>query len=127
MKRTAKKNNNLLTNRKIQVWNSSLKMNPLNLLYRRDNVTSDKINYSNILIVLVGQKTAQAAHVAKEISAANSQNIPIVGVYVGGADHTTELPRGLQRSRTVELEWEEISDRVEQAMKEGKNELLWTS
>lgn len=90
-----------------------------------DNVTADRINYSNMLIVLVGKKTAQAAHVAREIASADSQNIPIFGVYVEGTGPSTDLPKGLVRSRVVSLDWNAIGAMVEKAMKEGKNELLW--
>lgn len=90
-----------------------------------ENVTSDKVNYSNMLIVLVGKKTAQATHVVKEIGFADSQNIPIFGVYVDGTGPTTELPKGLVRNRVVDFDWNAIAAMVEKAMKEGKNQLLW--
>lgn len=90
-----------------------------------ENVTADKVNYSNILIVLVGKKTFEAKHVIKEIGFADSQNIPIFGVYVDGTGTSTELPNGLVRNRVVNFDWDAISAMVEKAMKEGKNQLLW--
>lgn len=90
-----------------------------------DDVTADRINYSNMLIVLVGKKTAQAAHVAKEIASADSQNIPIFGVYVEGTGPGTDLPKGLSPGRVVNFDWTQIANMVEKAMKEGKNQLLW--
>jgi hypothetical protein len=80
-----------------------------------------KINKCNLLIVLVGKKTSNAIGVVKEITFAKSNNVPIFGVYVGGADITTSLPEGLARSRTVAWDWEKIADKIDECMKEGKN------
>lgn len=91
-----------------------------------DDVTADRINYSNMLIILVSPTTAAAKNVAREISSARSQNIPIFGVYIAGANNTTDLPKWLERNRVVNLDWTSIAAKVEQMMKEGKNELLQT-
>mgnify|MGYP003449227117 FL=1 len=91
-----------------------------------DDVTADKINYSNMLIILVSPTAATAENVAREISSARSQNIPIFGVYIAGATTTTDLPKWLERSRVVNLDWNAIGTKIEQMMKEGKNELLST-
>ena len=80
-----------------------------------------KINKCNMLIVLVGKKTSTATGVVKEIAFAKSHNIPVFGVYVGGADDTTTLPTGLQRNRTIKWDWKEIADAIDQVMTEGKN------
>ena len=74
-----------------------------------------------MLIVLVGKKTSTATGVVKEIAFAKSHNIPVFGVYVGGADDTTTLPTGLQRNRTIKWDWKEIADAIDQVMTEGKN------
>ena len=65
-------------------------------------IIKDKINKSNMLIVLVGKTMSSAAGVAKEIKMAKDQNVPVFGVYVGGADSTSNLPDGLARNRTIE-------------------------
>lgn len=80
-----------------------------------------KINKTNMCIVLVGKYMASATGVAKEISMAKEQNVPVFGVYVGGADANSTLPTGLSRSRTVAWNWEKIAKMVDQAMTEGKN------
>ncbi|WP_121357753.1 TIR domain-containing protein [Flavisolibacter nicotianae] len=80
-----------------------------------------KINKCNLLIVLVGKKTSTATGVIKEIEFAKSQDVPVFGVYVGGADTNTSLPTGLQRNRTIEWNWEKIANAIDQVMKEGKN------
>jgi CTP synthase (UTP-ammonia lyase) len=80
-----------------------------------------KINKCHFLIVLVGLKTATATGVKKEIAFAKEQNVPVFGVYVGGANATTPLPTGLQRNRTIEWKWDLISSAIDQVMKEGKN------
>lgn len=89
-----------------------------------ENVVSDQINYVNMVIILVGKETAQTSHIAKEISAAVSQNIPIFGIYVEGCGPGTALPRGLASNRVIDFDWNAISNMIEKAMKEGKNELL---
>jgi hypothetical protein len=75
-----------------------------------------------MLIVLVGKKTSTATGVVKEISFAKSQNVPVFGIYVGGAtENTTDLPDGLQRNRTIDWDWVNIASAIDQIMKEGKN------
>lgn len=80
-----------------------------------------KINKCNLLIVLVGKKTYTATGVVKEISFAKANDVPVFGVYVDGANSTTDLPTGLQRNRTISWDWEKIADAIDQCMKEGKN------
>lgn len=86
-----------------------------------EELIEEKINKCNMLIVLVGKKTHSAIGVEKEITFAKSQNVPVFGIYVGGADGTTSLPVGLQRNRTIVWNWEDIADAIDQMMKEGKN------
>lgn len=80
-----------------------------------------KINLCNMLIVLVGKNMGSATGVAKEIRMAKDQNVPVFGVYVGGADSLSTLPDGLARNRTIAWDWVKISDAVDQIMGEGKN------
>lgn len=77
-----------------------------------------------MLIVLVSKSATQQKWVPKEVNAAISQNVPVFGVYVGGADSTTVLPLGLDRGRVVNLSGSDIADQITKVMKEGKNELL---
>jgi hypothetical protein len=84
-------------------------------------IVKDKINKSNMLIALVGKTIAGATGVAKEIKMAKDQNVPVFGVYVGGADSTVNLPDGLARNRTIEWDWDAIAAAVKQMMSEGKN------
>jgi hypothetical protein len=81
----------------------------------------DKVNRSNMLIVLVGKSMSTAYGVSKEIKFASSQNVPIFGVYVDGANSASALPDGLARSRTIAWEWDGIANVVKQMMGEGKN------
>jgi hypothetical protein len=81
----------------------------------------DKINKCNMLIVLVGKTMTSATGVAKEIKMAKDQDVPIFGVYVDGADSTSNLPDGLQRNRTIAWNWEKIAAAVDQMMGEAKN------
>lgn len=84
-------------------------------------IVKDKINKANMLIVLVGKNMASATGVAKEIKMAKDQSIPVFGVYVGGADTSSNLPEGLQRNRTIAWNWEKIANAINQMMGEGKN------
>lgn len=86
-----------------------------------EELIESKINKCNMLIVLVGKKVHSATGVVKEIAFAKSQNVPVFGVYVGGADQTTALPEGLQRNRTIDWDWAKIASAIDQVMKEGKN------
>ncbi len=86
-----------------------------------EKLINDKIKKCNMLIVLVGKRTYTATGVEKEISFAKANDVPVFGVYVGGAGSSTSLPEGLKRSRTIEWEWDEIADWVDQCMDEGKN------
>lgn len=81
----------------------------------------EKINRCNMLIVLVGKTMASATGVAKEIKMAKDQNVPVFGVYVNGANSSSNLPDGLQRNRTISWNWDDIASAVDQMMKEGKN------
>lgn len=84
-------------------------------------IVKEKINKCNMVIVLSGKTMASATGVAKEISMAKDQNVPVFGVYVGGADKTSNLPKGLQRNRTIKWNWDDIADAIDQMMTEGKN------
>lgn len=84
-------------------------------------LVKEKINKCNMLIVLVGKTMASASGVAKEIEMAKDQNVPIFGVYVDGADSSSNLPKGLQRNRTIKWNWDDIAAAVEQMMSEKKN------
>lgn len=86
-----------------------------------EDLIEAKVNMCNMLIVLVGKTTYLASGVEKEIAFAKENNVPVFGVYVGGAGTTTSLPDGLQRNRTIEWDWEEIADAIDQCMKEKKN------
>ncbi|GCB53635.1 hypothetical protein HND25_10345 [Rhodococcus erythropolis] len=80
-----------------------------------------KIAQTNMLIVLVGKCMASATGVTKEIAMASALNVPIFGVYVGGASTSSALPVGLQRNRTIEWNWIAIAAAVNQMMTEKKN------
>lgn len=84
-------------------------------------IVKEKINKTNLLIVLVGKTMASANGVAKEIKMAKDQNVPVFGVYIGGANSTSNLPDGLMRNRTIEWSWDNIAAAVKQMMGEGKN------
>ncbi|AKB61758.1 TIR domain-containing protein [Methanosarcina mazei] len=86
-----------------------------------EKLIKEKINKCNMLIVLVGKYMASATGVAKEIKFAKDQNIPVFGVYVGGADSSSNLPDGLQRNRTISWDWGKIAAAIDQMMDEGKN------
>ena len=80
-----------------------------------------KINKTHMLIVLVGRHMATATGVVKEIEMARSQNVPVFGVYVDGADTNSTLPAGLNRNRVIQWTWDGVGNAVNQMMGEGKN------
>ncbi|WP_461481785.1 TIR domain-containing protein [Porticoccus sp.] len=80
-----------------------------------------KMGKCNMLIVLNGKTMASATGVSKEITMAKDQNVPVFGVYVDGANTTSNLPSGLQRNRTIAWDWDKIAAAVDQMMGEGKN------
>lgn len=86
-----------------------------------EKIVKDKIGKCNMLIVLVGKCMASATGVAKEIAMAHEQDVPVFGVYVGGANTSSNLPKGLQRNRTIAWDWEKIASAIDQMMGEGKN------
>ena len=81
----------------------------------------EKINKCNMLIVLSGKTMASATGVSKEISMANDQSVPVFGVYVDGANSSSNLPSGLARNRTISWDWDKIASAIDQMMGEGKN------
>jgi hypothetical protein len=80
-----------------------------------------KINRTHFMIVLVGRHMATASGVAKEITMAKGQNVPVFGVYVDGATSMSALPTGLARNRVIAWTWDGIASAVAQMMTEGKN------
>jgi hypothetical protein len=80
-----------------------------------------KVAKCHTLIVLVGKRTSAASGVIKEIAMAHKLDVPVFGVYVGGADASTPLPAGLQRNRTIEWTWKGIAAAIQQMLNEGKN------
>jgi len=86
-----------------------------------ERLIEEKINKSNMLIVLVGRSMGTATGVVKEISFAGKNNIPVFGVYIDGANTSTTLPTGLQRNRVISWEWNSIASAITQMMGEGKN------
>lgn len=86
-----------------------------------ERIVNEKINKCNMLIVLSGKTMASATGVSKEIAMAKAQDVPVFGVYVGGANTSSNLPNGLARNRTIAWDWDKIASAVDQMMGEGKN------
>src|SRR5438105_3304939 len=74
-----------------------------------EEIIEDKINRCHMVIVLVGKCMASAKGVAKEIKMAKDNDVPIFGVYVGGANSSSNLPEGLARGRVIPWEWDKIA------------------
>lgn len=81
----------------------------------------EKIGKCHLMIVLVGKSMASAKGVEKEISFANTKDVPFFGVYVDGTGKTSNLPTGLSRNRTISWNWQFIASAVDQMMKKDKN------
>jgi hypothetical protein len=84
-------------------------------------IVKEKINKCNMVIVLSGKTMASATGVAKEIAMAKDQDVPVFGVYVDGANTSSNLPKGLPRNRTIAWKWDKIANAIDQMMTEGKN------
>jgi hypothetical protein len=84
-------------------------------------IVKEKINKCNMVIVLSGKTMASATGVAKEIAMAKEQDVPVFGVYIDGANSSSNLPTGLQRNRTIAWDWGKIANAIAQMMGEGKN------
>lgn len=110
-------NKNSKTPFSIQDWSAKSSM-PQS---KWEEIVEEKIKKTNMLIVLVGKYMASATGVKKEIKMAKDNNVPMFGVYVGGADSNSNLPEGLARSRVVKWDWDKIAEKIDQMMEEGKN------
>lgn len=86
-----------------------------------EKIITDKINKCNMLIVLSGKTMASATGVSKEIKMAKNQGIPVFGIYVDGANTSSNLPSGLAKNRTISWNWDSIANAINQMMGEGKN------
>lgn len=75
-----------------------------------------KIGSTDMCIVLVGKYMASAGGVAKEIRMAKEQGVPVFGVYVAGANSTSNLPNGLPRTQTVPWDWNKVAAMVDQCV-----------
>jgi hypothetical protein len=84
---------------------------------------SAKIARCNLVIVLVGKTMASATGVAKELAMAKLNDVPVFGVYVDGADSSSNLPAGLARNRTIAWTWDGVAAAITQMMGEGKNKV----
>lgn len=84
-------------------------------------IVKEKINKCNMVIVLSGKAMTSASAVAKEIAMAKDQDVPVFGVYIDGANASSNLPKGLRRNRTITWNWDKISGSINQMMTEGKN------
>lgn len=80
-----------------------------------------KMNNCHLLIVLVGKNMASATGVTKEIQMAKTQDVPMFGVYVDGANSLSTLPTGMATSRVIAWDWDKIANAVSQMLNEGKN------
>lgn len=81
----------------------------------------DKISRCNMVIVLVGRYMGSATGVTKEIAMAKALDVPVFGVYVGGAGTLSPLPTGLSRNRVISWKWPAVAAAIKQMMGEGKN------
>jgi hypothetical protein len=72
------------------------------------------------VIVLVGRYMASAGGVAKEIGFAVAADVPVFGVYVDGANASSNLPTGLSRSRVSVWTWPGVAAAIKSLMREGR-------
>ena len=87
----------------------------------REKAVQGRIGRCDLMIILVGKKMGSSANVATEIQLAKKTNVPFLGVLVGGADESSDLPVGLAANRAIPLDWVRIASAVDQLMGEGKH------
>ncbi len=61
------------------------------------------------VIVLVTPRAANCRALLEEIRIADDLGKPMIGVLIGGATTSTELPKGLPRGRVVGFDWGAIT------------------
>lgn len=98
----------------IQDWSAKISMPES----QWESIVEAKIKICDMLIVLVGKNTCNAIGVVKEIRMAHKYNVPVFGVYVGGANSYTNLPIGLSKNRVVDWSWDTIAVAIQQVLKE---------
>jgi hypothetical protein len=81
----------------------------------------EKIGRCHMMFVLVSPTAHHASGIEKEIAMASEQRVPLIGVYVAGANSSTILPKGLARDRAYEWQWKLLASAIEKMLKEGKN------
>lgn len=86
-----------------------------------ESLIKDKISRCDLLIVLVGRKTAGATGVLKEISFAKESDVPVFGGYLDSESKNITLPAELSTYRAIQWDWEKISAFIDRCMEEGKN------
>ncbi|MFA6193624.1 MAG: TIR domain-containing protein [Parcubacteria group bacterium] len=86
-----------------------------------ERLIEDKINRSDMVLVLVGKSMYSASGVEKEIAFATRNNVPVFGVYIDGASADCSLPTSLPRNRVISWDWNNIANAINQLMREGKN------
>jgi len=84
-------------------------------------LVESRIAKCSMVIVLVGKRAHLAHGVCKEVAMAKKHGVPTLGVYVGGATETTQLPRGLRRNHVVAWEWDAVARAVRAARRRGRN------
>lgn len=101
----------------VQDWSAKSSM-PQN---EWEEIVEGKIKKCNMVIVLVGKYMASSTGVKIEIKMASNNNVPVFGVYVDGANSSSNLPDGLARSRVISWDWGKIADKIDEMMSQGKN------
>lgn len=86
-----------------------------------ERIVNEKINKCNMVIVLVGRQMASSIGVKKEIQMAKDNNVPVFGIYVDKANTLSVLPLGLPRNSVIAWEWDGISKKIAEMMRQGKN------
>ncbi|MFQ5737219.1 MAG: TIR domain-containing protein [Thermodesulfobacteriota bacterium] len=81
----------------------------------------EKIEKSHMLIVLVGQHMDNVPWVEKEVAIGHELDLPVFGVYVGGAGPGAALPEGLDRKVTIRLEWDDVANVIYNFLPGGRN------
>ena len=76
---------------------------------QRSSLLQGTIAECDKAIVLVTPRAANCRAILEEIQIAADLGKPVIGVLIGGATASTELPKGLSRAKVVGFDWGAIS------------------
>ncbi|MBT5266704.1 MAG: hypothetical protein HOL85_17845 [Rhodospirillaceae bacterium] len=79
---------------------------------QRDLVLAEGIGKANLMVMLISPLSGASKSQAQEFSAAGQAGVPVIGVYVNGADLYSNLPGNLSRNQVYGWDWGTLRRRL---------------